>query len=169
MDGEDQQGGDGGGAPAAEIDPGAVLVSACLAGRACAYDGDHRATRRVLELVREGRAVPVCPEHEGGLGIPRPAAEIMGGSGEDVLDGRAQVVTMGGADVTGAFVEGARLAVERAAAHGCKTAILKARSPSCGCGRIFDGSFTRTPRAGNGVAAAALLRAGLRVLTDEDL
>ncbi len=169
MDGKDQQSGDGGGESTAELEPGPVLVSACLAGRACAYDGDHRATHRVLELVREGRAVLVCPEHEGGLGIPRPAAEIVGGTGEDVLDGRVPVVTVGGTDVTSAYVAGARIAVERAGVQGCRTAILKARSPSCGCGQIFDGSFTRTPRSGNGVAAAALLRAGLRVITDEDL
>lgn len=148
---------------------GPVLVSACLAGRACAYDGSHRAHREILRLVTEGRAVLVCPEEEGGLGTPRPAAEISGGTGTDVLDGRARVVTDGGQDVTAEYLAGARLAVERAEREGCATAVLKARSPACGCGAIYDGTHTKTLREGDGVAAAALERAGVEVVTDEDL
>lgn len=158
--------------PAAETKPlpeGRVLVSACLAGRACAYDGNHRARAHVLTLLQEDRAVLVCPEAEGGLGIPRPAAEIMGGTGEDVVEGKSQVRTVEGVDVTEAFLRGARIAVERAKQQGCKVAILKARSPSCGAGEIFDGSFTRTSRPGNGVAAAMLTQAGLQVMTDEEV
>ncbi|MDI3284499.1 DUF523 domain-containing protein [Polyangium sp. 15x6] len=151
-------------------DPGAqILVSACLAGRACAYDGNHRARDRVLELLREGRAVLVCPEAEGGLGIPRPPAETVGGDGNDVLSGRARVLTDAGDDVTPQYLAGARIAVERARAAGCRLAILKARSPSCGCGAVFDGTFSRTLREGDGVTAAALLREGIEVITDEDL
>jgi uncharacterized protein YbbK (DUF523 family) len=154
---------------AAQVDDGPVLVSACLAGRACAYDGSARSRECVLELVRAGRAVLVCPEDEGGLGTPRPPAEIVGGTGEDVLDGRARVRTHDGADVTDAYIEGARIAVERAMTRGCTTAILKTRSPSCGCGRIYDGTFSRRLAAGDGVTAAALKRAGVRVVTDEEL
>lgn len=146
-----------------------ILVSACLAGLACAYDGNHRARERVLEWVREGRAVLVCPEDEGGLGTPRPAAEIVGGTGEDVLDGRARVVTVDGADVTAEYLEGARIAVARAKEHGCRTAVLKTRSPSCGRGGIYDGTFSGKLREADGVTAAALRREGVQVITDEEL
>jgi uncharacterized protein YbbK (DUF523 family) len=118
--------------------------------------------------VRAGRAVLVCPEEEGGLGTPRPAAEITGGAGEDVLEGHAGVVTDAGEDVTGEYLAGARIAAERAAEHGCRAAILKARSPACGCGAIYDGTFTHTLAAGDGVAAAALRRAGVDVWTEEE-
>lgn len=148
---------------------GPVLVSACLAGRACAYDGSARPDETILALVREGRAILVCPEDEGGLGTPRPAAEIDGASGGDVLDGRARVRTDRGADVTAEYLEGARLAVERAQEYGCRAAVLKARSPACGCGHIYDGSFSKTLREGEGVAAAALRRAGIEVFTDEEV
>lgn len=148
---------------------GPVLVSACLAGRACAYDGSHRANLAILDLVRSGRAVLVCPEDEGGLGTPRPAAEVTGGDGADVLDGTARVLTREGVDVSGAYRRGAELAVERARSYGCRTAVLKARSPACGCGAIYDGTFRNQLIEGDGVAAAALRRAGVDIVMDEDL
>jgi uncharacterized protein YbbK (DUF523 family) len=148
---------------------GPVLVSACLAGRACAYDGSARPDETILELVRQGRAVLVCPEEEGGLATPRPAAEIEHASGADVLDGRARVVTDAGVDVTREYLDGARIAVRRAEETGCTAAVLKARSPACGCGRIYDGTFLKTLRDGEGVAAAALRRAGIEVFTDEEV
>ena len=112
---------------------------------------------------------PVCPEEEGGLGTPRPAAEIERATGDDVLDGRARVVTKEGADVTEQYVRGARIAVERAKEHGCSTAVLKARSPACGCGAIYDGTFSKALVEGDGVAAAALKRADVEILTDEEV
>jgi uncharacterized protein YbbK (DUF523 family) len=148
---------------------GPVLVSACLAGRACAYDGSHRANDVILQLVRDGRAVLVCPEEEGGLPTPRPAAEIEGGNGADVLDGSGRVVTDAGVDVTAEYLEGARIAVDRAASEGCRAAILKARSPACGCGAVYDGSFTRRLGSGDGVTAAALRAAGVELWTEEDV
>ena len=149
-----------------ELSP--VLVSACLAGRACRYDGRANPDDAVARLVGEGRAVLVCPEEDGGLGTPRPAAEIVGGDGDDVLEGRARVMTRDGADVTQAYLDGARIALEAARARGATTAILKARSPSCGKGCIYDGSHSRTLKAGDGVTAALLRRAGVRVVTEED-
>ena len=148
---------------------GRVLVSACLAGRACAYDGSHRANEVILQLVREDRAVLVCPEEEGGLPTPRPAAEIEGGDGAGVLEGRNRVVTDAGADVSAQYLEGARIAVERASSEGCRAAILKARSPACGCGAVSDGSFTRQLGDGDGVTAAALRTAGVELWTEEDV
>jgi uncharacterized protein YbbK (DUF523 family) len=151
------------------VPSGPVLVSACLAGRECTYRGTDRANDEVLRLLDEGRAVLVCPEEEAGLGTPRPEAEIAGGTGADVLDSATGVKTIDGTDVTDEYLEGARIAVERARKFGCAAAILKARSPACGCGRIYDGSFDGRLREGDGVAAAALRRAGVDVMTDEEL
>ena len=148
---------------------GPVLVSACLAGRACRYDGTGAYEDEVATLVAEGRAVLVCPEVDGGLGTPRPAAEIRGGDGSDVLAGRARVVTGEGIDVTEQYLKGARRALEAARRTGAKQAILKARSPSCGKGRVYDGTFSRTLQVGDGVTAALLRAEGIEVLTDEEL
>ncbi|HYO61949.1 MAG TPA: DUF523 domain-containing protein [Actinomycetota bacterium] len=152
-----------------QIPPGEpVLVSACLAGRACRYDGSANDDDLVGRLVAEGRAVLVCPEVAGGLGTPRPPAEIVGGDGADVLAGRARVVTAGGADVTDAYVAGAQRALKAAREAGARTAILKARSPSCGKSGIYDGSFSRSLRSGDGVTAALLRANGIEVSTEEE-
>ena len=148
---------------------GPVLVSACLAGRACRFDGTGAYEDEVAALVEAGRAVLVCPEVDGGLGTPRPAAEIVGGDGADVLAGRARVVTGEGVDVTDAYLKGARRALEAARRTGARSAILKARSPSCGTGRIYDGTFSRTLEAGDGVTAALLRSEGIAVLNDEEI
>ncbi|MFN2556556.1 MAG: DUF523 domain-containing protein [Nitriliruptorales bacterium] len=155
-------------------EPEPVLVSACLAGRRCTYKGtanppEGDGSLQIERLIAEGEAVLICPEMDGGLGAPRPPAEIVGGDGHDVLDGRARVVAVDGTDVTEAYLGGARMAVERARMHGACGAVLKARSPSCGHGAIYDGSFSKTLVPGDGVTAAALRRAGIAVMTDEDL
>jgi uncharacterized protein YbbK (DUF523 family) len=111
--------------------------------------------------------VLVCPEVDGGLGTPRPPAEIVGGSGEDVLAGRARVVTSDGADVTDAYIAGAERALAAALRTGARAAVLKARSPSCGRGAIYDGTFSRTTTAGDGVTAALLRANGIDVVSDE--
>ncbi|HWC14691.1 MAG TPA: DUF523 domain-containing protein [Actinomycetota bacterium] len=146
-----------------------VLVSACLAGCECRYDGRSNETSAVARLVAEGRAVLVCPEEEGGLPTPRPPAEIVGGDGHDVLAGRAQVVTKDGRDVTTEYLEGAQRALATARAAGATRAILKLRSPSCGRGRIYDGSFSATTTAGDGVTAALLRANGIEVTTEQQL
>lgn len=145
-----------------------VLVSACLAGRACRFDGSSNKDDDVGRLVAEGRAVLVCPEEDGGLETPRPPAEIAGGDGHDVLAGRARVVTRDGADITDAYLRGARAALDAARRTGARVAILKARSPSCGKGCIYDGSFTAARTAGDGVTTALLEANGIRVVTDEE-
>ena len=155
--------------PTQEVRPQPVLVSACLAGRACRFDGSSNEASEVTRLVAEGRAILVCPEEDGGLGTPRPPAEIVGGDGHDVLEGRARVVTRDGQDVTEAYLEGARKALDAARAAGATKAILKARSPSCGKGAIYDGSFTRSLGVGDGVTAALLSQAGLVVQTDQEV
>jgi uncharacterized protein YbbK (DUF523 family) len=148
---------------------GQILVSACLAGRQCRFDGSANPDDFIAKLVAEGRAVLICPEVDGGLRTPRPRAELAGGSGSDVIAGRAAVITDGGEDVTGAYLKGAERALARARATGATAAILKARSPSCGVGEVYDGSFSRTLVEGDGVTAALLRAEGLSVLTEKDL
>ena len=148
---------------------GPVLISACLAGRACRFDGTGALQDEVARLVAEGRAVLVCPEVDGGLGTPRPPAEITGGDGTDVIEGRARVVTEAGDDVTEQYLRGARRALAVAERTGARAAILKARSPSCGKDAIYDGTFSRSLAEGDGVTAALLRKSGITVLTDEEI
>lgn len=148
---------------------GPVLISACLAGVACTYEGKPKTREWAVQLVAAGRAVPVCPEVAGGLGIPRPEAEITGGDGTDVLDGSARVVSVDGDDVTQNYLGGASTALDAARRTGAVVAILKARSPSCGCGAIYDGTFSGVRKAGDGVTAALLKRSGMTVASDEDV
>ncbi|MBX6377266.1 MAG: DUF523 domain-containing protein [Clostridia bacterium] len=140
-----------------------VLVSACLAGVPCRYDGRDSLEPDLRERVERGEAVVVCPEVLGGLPTPREPAEIVGGDGGDVLDGRARVVTRTGRDVTEAFVAGARATLALARLHGARKVVLKARSPSCGAGLIHDGTFSGRLREGDGVTAALLRRHGIHV------
>jgi len=138
---------------------GTVLVSACLAGEACRYDGSASPHAVVLDLLARGLAVPVCPEVLGGLPTPREPMELR--------DGR--VLGRSGLDRTEAFAAGARRALEICRKHGCASAILKARSPSCGCGSVYDGRFDGRLVPGDGVFAALLKVGGVSVRTEEDL
>lgn len=149
-----------------------ILVSACLLGQPVRYDGrdaavDHPALRRWAD---EGRIVPLCPELAGGLATPRPPAEIVGdGGGAGVLDGTAIVRDATGADVTAPYRRGAEAALELCKAKGVGFALLKARSPSCGFGSVYDGTFRGRTIAGDGVTAALLVRHGVRVFSEEDM
>jgi uncharacterized protein YbbK (DUF523 family) len=139
-----------------------VLVSACLLGRECRYDGSHNRDGALERQLRHAglRAVPFCPEEAGKLGTARPAAWIRGGSAADVLDGDARVVTEAGADVTAAFLAGAREALSTCRSQGIERAFLKERSPSCGVARTHaDGALVEGP----GVTAALLTRHGVRI------
>jgi uncharacterized protein YbbK (DUF523 family) len=149
-----------------------ILVSACLLGEKVRYNGgDKRSDHAILERwIREGRVVPVCPEVEGGLPVPRPPAEIAHGAGGlKVLNGAAKVLDGTGRDVTAHFVTGAVQALACARAKGIRIAILKEGSPSCGTGFTYDGTFTarRVPRPG--VTAALLQQAGLHVFSETQL
>ncbi len=147
-----------------------ILVSRCLLGHRVRYDGGAHGPFDLLGVWQsEGRIVPLCPEVAGGLPTPRPPAEIPSGQGGAVLDGRVAVVTVGGEDVTTAFVAGAEAALELIARHGIRLAVLKARSPSCGNLENYDGSFSGTRVAGEGVTAAALKRAGVAVFNETEL
>ncbi|MGM3424172.1 MULTISPECIES: DUF523 domain-containing protein [Pseudomonas] len=147
-----------------------ILVSRCLLGHRVRYDGGAHGPFDLLGAWQaEGRIVPLCPEVAGGLPTPRPPAEIPGGQGGAVLDGRLPVMTETGEDVSAAFVAGAMVALELIARHGIRVAVLKARSPSCGNVENYDGRFSGTRVAGEGVTAAALKRAGVAVFNETEL
>ncbi|RSN50949.1 MULTISPECIES: DUF523 domain-containing protein [Actinomadura] len=148
-----------------------ILVSSCLAGRPVRYDGAAKPVDDGLfaRWRAEGRLVPCCPEVSGGLAVPRPPAEIVGGDGRAVLDGTAAVRTAAGEDVTDAFLRGARHALDTARRAGARVAVLKEGSPSCGSDRIYDGTFTGAATPGEGVTTALLERAGVRVFGEDDL
>lgn len=147
-----------------------VLVSACLLGVKVRYDGTGAETAGecLQRWQAEGRLVTVCPEVAGGLPVPRPPAEIEHGSGEDVLDGRA-VVRTATEDVSAAFVRGAEAALALVEEHGILVAVLKERSPSCGAGRIYDGTRTGGLKDGDGVTSALLKRHGVTVFGETRL
>ena len=140
-----------------------VLVSSCLAGIPCRYNGKAKSDPAIIDAVARGDAVVACAEELGDLPTPRPPAEITGGDGHDVLEGHAAVLTVDGEDVTEAFIAGARKVADLAAEGGIAEAILQDRSPSCGCGAIYDGSHNGTLVAGDGVLAALLKQRGLKV------
>lgn len=142
---------------------GLILVSACLAGIPCRYDGGSSPDPEIQRMVAEGLAVPICPEVAGGLSIPRTPAEIQGGDGRDVLEGKAKVINRDGVDVTEAFLRGAFKALALARKLGVIKAILKAHSPSCGVRFIHDGSFTGALREGMGITAALLWKEGIEL------
>lgn len=143
-----------------------ILVSSCLLGHPVRYDGQAKTLRAdLLEgWHAAGLLISFCPEVAAGLPIPRLAAEIApDGTGGDVLDGRVPVLDRAGADVTGAFLRAARLAVHAARDNGCGFALLTDGSPSCGTSFIHAGRHDGRTRPGQGVVAAALVRAGVRV------
>lgn len=136
-----------------------ILISACLAGCDCRYKGDNCKNDALLALAKRHTLIPVCPEQLGGLATPRDPAEICGD----------RVVSSAGRDVTREYRKGAETALYIAGQVGADAAVLKANSPSCGKGVIYDGSFTGRKIAGNGVAAALLSESGVRVFTEEEL
>ena len=143
-----------------------ILVSACLLGVNCRYDGGNSRDENAINRLKMDELIPVCPEEAGGLSTPRPPVEIVGGDGNDVLDGKAKVMTVDGEDKTEEFLKGARHALELAQSQGATCVILKAKSPSCGCGTIYDGSFSGTLISGDGVTTALLKRHGIEVITN---
>lgn len=148
-----------------------MAISACLAGECCRYDGKSSPggaqIMTYLEHARE-EALLVCPEMLGGLPAPRPRAEIAGGAGgEAVLAGQARILCHTGEDVTEAFMQGAKQALEKILDKNIKKAILKSKSPSCGCGHIYDGTFTGNLIQGNGIMAALLIQNGVTVMTED--
>lgn len=135
------------------------LCSACLLGVRCRYDGKDALNKKVIMLLKTETLIPVCPEQLGGLPTPREPAEIRGG----------RVITRSGKDVTENFKRGAEETLKIAKLFGIKEAVLKQRSPSCGCGRIYDGTFSGKIIEGDGVTTTLLKKHGIMVVTEENL
>lgn len=146
-----------------------IIVSSCLAGMKVRYNGTDCLEDTIGRLVKEGKAVALCPELLGGFATPREPAEIVGGTGEDVLLGKARVVTKSGEDVTDMYVKGAEETLRLAKEAGATAVVLKEFSPSCGSAMIYDGSFANRRIAGNGVTAALFEREGIRVVSEAQI
>lgn len=145
------------------------IISACLCGINCAWNGKAKTSPKVLELIKSGELIPVCPEQLGGLSTPRIPQEIQGGSGENVLTGKCKVMNREGEDVTVQFIRGAEEALKIARLVGATEFIAKSKSPSCGCGSTYNGTFSGTLIEGDGVTTALLKQNGIKVISGEDL
>ncbi len=137
-----------------------ILVSACLLGEKCRYDGKSKPDLKVLELSKKHNLIPVCPEVLGGLSIPRNPCEIVGN----------RLISSRGEDRTEEYNKGAQIALETAKKHNCSIAVLKSKSPSCAVRGVYDGSFTKTIiEDKNGVTADLLLKNGIKVINENEL
>jgi len=148
-----------------------ILISACLAGDRVRYDGKRvPLTDNLLsKWNQKGMLINVCPEVSGGLKIPRLEAQIVNGTGQDVIEGKAKVVDIGGNDVTLFFIRGAEYALNQVKKYNIEIAILKEKSPSCGVHRIYDGNFNSTLIPGVGVTTAILKQRGIKVFSENEL
>ncbi|MFD2445009.1 DUF523 domain-containing protein [Bacillus sp. CGMCC 1.16607] len=146
-----------------------ILVSSCLAGLEVRYNGTHCLNEKVLQLINEKKAITVCPELLGGFSTPREPAEIVGGNGEDVLEGNAKVVEASGKDVTELYIKGAFATLSKAQEVNATTVILKEYSPSCGSSMIYNGEFLNKKMTGTGVTTALLKKNGIKVISEEGI
>ena len=140
-----------------------ILVSSCLAGINCKYNGGNNYNEKVFNLVKEGKAIPVCAEQLGGLTTPRIASEIK------YIDGKRYVINKAGEDVTEQFEKGANEILDLAKKLNITKAILKAKSPSCGKGKIYNGEFNGGLIQGNGILAELLIENGIEVITENEM
>lgn len=138
--------------------PEPIITSACLLGLKCRYDGGHARCEELAKLLTRYTLIPVCPEVMGGLPIPRPAVELING----------KAVTKNGEDRTARIKLGTQKVLALAKKYGVKKALLKAHSPSCGLGHIYDGTFTGKLVPGNGLAAELLATNGIEVFTEQE-
>ena len=136
-----------------------ILVSACLAGFKCRYNGKSKPNQKVIRLIKQGRAIPICPEQLGGLTTPRTPAELS----------NRKVITKTGKDVTKQFNKGAKLTLELARLFNVNKAILARNSPSCGVGKTYDGAFTGTLVNKDGITAALLRKNKIKIISDEEI
>lgn len=138
------------------------LVSACLAGIRCRYDGKSSQVEEIVRLVESGEAITFCPEVLGGLPTPRMRCEIR------ETGGNRRVISEDDTDCTKEFIKGGELSLELAESHGIKKAVLKSKSPSCGYGEIYDGTFSGVKIKGNGITADLFIKSGIEVFTESD-
>lgn len=145
-----------------------IMVSACLFGVNCKYNGKNNYNPRLCKALQGQEILLFCPEQEGGLPSPRLPAEIQGGDGHAVLRGKARVLNCAGEDLTQAFIKGAEETARLARLKKPRLVILKSRSPSCGIGQVYDGSFSSHLRPGDGVASAKLKELDAPIVSDEE-
>lgn len=136
-----------------------ILISACLCGIGCRYDGKFICYEKLDQLNQTHTLIPICPEILGGLPTPRPPAEIQ----------HHRVMTCLGTDVTPQYKKGADETLKIAKMLHCSCAILKERSPSCGCGKIYDGTFSKTLKSGDGITASILKQAGIKIFGESQI
>ena len=136
-----------------------ILVSACLLGEKCRYDGQGNFSEQVEQSLQNQEYLSICPEVAGGLGVPRPPVEIVAG----------RVLRKDGTDVTAEYEAGVAACLELVKQYPIQKAILKARSPACGCGKIYDGTFSGRLVTGDGLLTQALKKKGIVCKTEEDL
>ena len=136
-----------------------ILISGCLLGLKCRYDGKEKKLPEIEKLIKLYNLIPVCPEQLGGLPTPRISAERV----------KDRVITQVGADVTEEYQLGAKEALKIAKLYNCKKAILKEKSPSCGCGKIYDGTFSRNLTDGNGVTTNLLIDNGIEIFGESEI
>lgn len=142
------------------------LVSACLIGINCRFDGNNSLSQKVIDFLDGKEYIPICPEQLGGLPTPRPPCRFYGGDGDAVLRAGARLVNSDGVDVTENFKKGAEESLKIARATKSTHAVLKERSPSCGAGEIYiDDGLAR----GMGVTAALLKKEGIEIISDEEI
>lgn len=135
------------------------LCSACLLGVKCRYDGQSKSDKKVINLAKKDILIPVCPEQLGGLATPRKSSELKG----------EKVFTKSGKDITQNLEKGAEEVLGLAKLFDIKEAIFKQKSPSCGCGQIYDGTFSGRIIKGDGVTTALLKKNGIKVVSEKDL
>lgn len=136
-----------------------IVVSACLIGYNCKYNGNNNYCSKIEKLKNQYNLIAICPEVLGGLPTPRVPSEIIGD----------KVINQEGLDVTKNYNKGANLALEKVLLNNCQIAILKAKSPSCGCGKIYDGTFTSTLINGDGVTTKLFKKHNIKVYTEEEI
>lgn len=146
-----------------------LLVSACLVGVNCKYNGGNNDNNKVKDFLKDKQYMIICPEQLGGLTTPRKPSEINNIGGKEVLKGNSKVISCENKDVTENFINGAKESLKIAEMFNCKQAILKEGSPSCGCNFIYDGSFSGNKIPGMGVTAALFNENNIEVFSEKEL
>lgn len=146
-----------------------IVVSACLVGENCKYSGGNNKNETVLEYLKDKEYITICPECSGGLSTPREPAEIIGGEGKDVIEGKCEVVSRIGVNVTKEYMKGAQISLEEAKKYYVELVILKEGSPSCGVNKIHNGEFKGIKIDGKGVTAALFEKNGIKIISEKYL
>lgn len=146
-----------------------IIVSACLIGINCKYDGNNNKNNKVIEYLKDKEYIVICPEQLGGMSTPRPPSEITNLDGYDVISQNSNVISIEGIDVTEKFKKGAKESLKIANLYGCKEAILKEGSPSCGSSYIYDGSFCGNKKVGVGVTTALFRLNNINVISENEI